>query len=789
MKWFNLFGPERRLRKLASAVTALEPEVKLLTSEGLLAESKKLQSLAKGGSDLNELLPRAFALVREVARQTLGQRHYDVQLMGGAVLADGQIAEMRTGEGKTLSATAPVYLNALKGEGVHLVTVNEYLAKRDTVWMGQIYHALGLKVACLVHEGALIYDPDYKIIPNSQFPTSNENHGESVLLDKERDLTGAYLVQNEYLRPISRREAYATDITYGTNHEFGFDYLRDNLAYRAEDRVQRGWPYALVDEVDSILIDEARTPLIISAPDAESSELYKTFARLTSRLKKEEDYLVDEKHHSATITDAGIEKVEKALNIKNLYSPENSRLTHYLEESLKAHGLFERDRDYVVKDGEIIIVDQFTGRLMQGRRYSGGLHQAIEAKEGVAVQKESRTYAQISIQNYFRLYKKLAGMTGTAQTSAEEFDKVYGLEAVAIPTNKAMVRRDLPDLIYRSAAGKFSAIIADIKERHKKGQPVLVGTVSIEKNEMLSKLLQQAGVPHEILNAKNNEREGAIIAQAGRVGAVTVATNMAGRGVDIILGGNPPSPVEAEKVRALGGLHVIGTERHEARRIDNQLRGRAARQGDPGSSQFFLSVEDDLMRVFGGDRLKNLMGRLNIPEDMPIESRLVSRAISEAQSRVEGLHFDSRKHLLEYDDVLNKQRLNIYKKRASLLEGRVHPQILSFLDMLWMNHLSDMEALSDAVRLRAYGQHDPLVEYKKDGHEMFRALLANFETWLAENQGKFQEPNLKSQINSNNQPLNIPNSKLNIQDSMQKVGRNDPCPCNSGKKYKKCHGA
>lgn len=775
MSFWKFWGPERRFRKVVASINALEPEIQKLNSNEILAESRKLAEAAKSGKDPGVILPRAFALVREVARRVLGQRHYDVQLMGGIALAEGKIAEMRTGEGKTLTATAPVYLNALKGEGVHVVTVNEYLAKRDTVWMGQIYHALGLKVACLIHEGALIYDPDF-------YPIT-EPKAESALLDKERDTTGSFVVQQEFLRPISRREAYAADITYGTNHEFGFDYLRDNLAYRYEDTVQRGWPYALIDEVDSILIDEARTPLIISAPDAESSELYKTFARIVSRLEKDVDFTADEKHHSVAITDAGIEKVEKALNIKDLYGPENSRLTHYLEESLKAYGLFTRDKDYVIKDGEIIIVDQFTGRLMHGRRYSGGLHQAIEAKESVAVQKESRTYAQISIQNYFRLYKKLAGMTGTAQTSAEEFDKVYKLEVVSIPTNKPMVRKDLPDLIYKTAAGKFAAIIEDIRTRHIAGQPVLIGTVSIEKNEMLSKLLRQANIPHEILNAKNNEREGAIIAQAGRAGAVTVATNMAGRGVDIILGGNPPSAEEAKKVRELGGLHVVGTERHEARRIDNQLRGRAARQGDAGSSQFFLSVEDDLMRIFGGDRLKNMMNRLNIPEDMPIESRLVSRAIAEAQSRVEGLHFDSRKHLLEYDDVLNRQRLTIYKKRVLLLEGRAHPQILAFLDMLWMNHLSDMEALSDAVRLRAYGQHDPLAEYKKDGHTAFQQLIGDFEQWYAENKDKFQDLATtftapKPSVPSTNQaPVN------------GKIGRNDPCHCGSGKKYKKCHGA
>ncbi len=792
MNLFGFFGPERKLRKIVAGINALEGEISALGDEFLLNESRKLQERAKSGEDLNVLLARAFALIREAAKRRLGQRHYDEQLMGGIALANGKIAEMRTGEGKTLAATAPVYLNALHKKGAHVVTVNEYLAKRDAVWMGQIYHALGMRVACLVHEGALLYDPDFYPVKDPQ--------AESALLDKERDTTGSFVVQEAYLRPISRREAYMADITYGTNHEFGFDYLRDNLAYKPEDQVQRGWSYALIDEVDSILIDEARTPLIISAPDAESSDFYKTFARIASRLEKGADYIVDEKRHSADITDGGITKVERELNLKNLYGPENSRLTHYLQESLKAYGLYAKDKDYVVKDGEIIIVDQFTGRLMHGRRYSGGLHQAIEAKEGVAVQKESRTYAQISIQNYFRLYKKLGGMTGTAQTSAEEFDKVYKLDVVTIPTHSPMVRKDAPDLIYKTAAAKYIAIAEDIKERHKKGQPVLLGTVSIEKNELVSKLLRQAGVPHEMLNAKNHEREGAIIAQAGKPGAVTVATNMAGRGVDIILGGNPPNKAESEKVKATGGLHVIGTERHEARRIDNQLRGRAGRQGDMGSSQFFLSVEDDLMRVFGGDRLKNLMARLDVPEDMPISSRIVSRAISEAQSRVEGFHFDARKHLLEYDDVLNRQRLTIYKKRQELLASLAHPQILAFLDMLWMNHLTDMEALSDAVRLRAYGQHDPLAEYKREGHQMFQALLASFEQWYTENKDKFavshpeRGEGSRSAITNGNPNSKIRNLKLDIGNSQPKVGRNDPCPCGAKKedgtpvKYKHCHG-
>lgn len=776
-----LFDPTRRLKKKVEIINSLEKEVRDLDDESLKGKSLALKENAQSGTSLDEILPEAFALAREAAKRTLGQRHFDVQLMGGIVLHDGKIAEMATGEGKTLSSTAPVYLNALAGKGVHVVTVNEYLAKRDAVWMGQIYNFLGLKVACLVHEGALMYDPDY-ISKDAE-----------KLVDKERDTTGSFLVQEEYLRPISRREAYEADITYGTNHEFGFDYLRDNLAYSKNQQVQvRGHNFAIVDEIDSILIDEARTPLIISAPDTESSDYYKIFSRIAAGLSREEDYAVDEKFRSVDLTQSGIDKVEKSLKIGNIYSPENIRLVHYLEESLKAHALFTRDKDYVVKNGEVIIVDQNTGRLMLGRRYSGGLHQAIEAKEGVRIQQESRTYAQITIQNYFRLYKKLAGMTGTAQTSAEEFDKVYKLAVVSIPTNRPIQRRDLPDLIYKTLDAKYKAVAADVKERQKKGQPVLLGTISIEKNELMAQYLNRAGVKYEILNAKNNEREGAIIAQAGRSGAVTVATNMAGRGVDIILGGNPPDILEAEKVKNLGGLHVIGTERHDARRIDNQLRGRSGRQGDPGSSQFYLSLEDDLMRIFGGDRIKNLMESLDVPEDMPIESGLVSKAVSQAQSKVEGFNFDARKHLLEYDDILNKQRLAIYEKREALLRSNSHPQILGMLDMLWMSHLENMESLRDAVRLRAYGQHDPLVEYRRESHILYRQLLEDFERWMSENAERFQKLAAENQQSGAKVNLEAKHPggmhEASKDKNGEKVGRNDPCPCGSGKKYKKCHG-
>ena len=775
MKLFNsLFDPTRALRTRVGTVTDLEPEMAAMSDAQLKEASARLKERALAGEDLAVLLPRAFALVRETAKRTLQQRHFDVQLMGGITLHEGKIAEMATGEGKTLSSTAPVYLNALEGKGVHVITVNEYLAKRDMVWMGQIYHFLGLTVACLVHEGALMYDPEY-IAKNAE-----------TLIDTARDTTGSFLVQEEYLRPVSRREAYEADITYGTNHEFGFDYLRDNLVYAKGQQVQtRGRNYAIIDEIDSILIDEARTPLIISAPDTESSEYYRTFARIAASLTPNEDYDLDEKFRAVNILEQGIDKVEKTLGIGNIYDAENIRLTHYLEESLKAHALFKRDKDYVVKNGEIVIVDQNTGRLMFGRRYSGGLHQAIEAKEGVRLQQESRTYAQITIQNYFRLYKKLSGMTGTAQTSAEEFDKVYKLPVMTIPTNKPIRRNDMSDLIFKTADAKFTAVANDIKKRQREGQPVLVGTISIQKSEELSAYLQRAGVKHEILNAKNNEREGAIIAQAGRAGAVTVATNMAGRGVDIILGGNPPDILESEKVKKLGGLHVIGTERHDARRIDNQLRGRSGRQGDPGLSQFYLSLEDDLMRIFGGDRIKGLMESLDIPDDMPIESAWVSRAVSQAQSKVEGFNFDSRKHLLEYDDILNKQRLAVYEKRQMLLEQGAHPQMLAMLDMLWMAHLENMEALREAVRLRAYGQRDPLVEYRRESYGLFKQLLADFDEWVSQNADKLQQASIAA-------PPPAPKVDLSSRNDATvggvKVGRNDPCPCGSGKKYKRCHG-
>lgn len=772
----GLFGG-RDVSPLVEAINAEEANISSLSNEALKAKSLELQEAITKGESLDAILPTGFAMVREASKRTLGQRHFDVQLIGGIALHEGKITEMLTGEGKTLAATAPVYLNALTRKGVHVVTVNEYLAKRDTVWMGQIYYALGLSVACLAHESAFLYDPAWRV----------EKEDEAKI-DKERDITGSFLIQQDFLKPISRKEAYRADITYGTNHEFGFDYLRDNLAYRREDQAQRGHHYVIIDEVDSILIDEARTPLIISAPDQESSENYKTFARVADRLEPETDYIVDEKMKSVDITESGIDKVEKILNIKNIFDPENLRLTHYLQESLRAKGLFKRDRDYVVKEGAVLIVDQFTGRVLQGRRYSAGLHQAIEAKEGVLVQQESRTFAQISIQNYFRLYEKIAGMTGTAQTSAEEFHKVYNLEVVSIPPNRPMIRKDASDVIYKNLDAKYKAIVKDVKERTEKGQPVLIGTLSIQKSEELAGYLSREGVRHEILNAKNNEREGAIIAQAGKLGAVTVATNMAGRGVDIVLGGNPPKSEDAQKVKDLGGLHVVGTERHEARRIDNQLRGRSGRQGDPGSSQFYLSLEDDLMRVFGGDRIKRFMTALKVPEDMPIESGMISRAINQSQRKVEGFNFDARKHLLDYDDVLNKQRLAIYKKRQEILESSESQQFLGLLDALWMDHLETMEALAESVRLRAYGQHDPLVEYRREGHMAFQNLLVNFDKLSEELKTKFATQGGSQQSQS---PIRAPQQAPVITiklPSGEKVGRNDPCPCGSGKKFKKCHG-
>jgi len=660
---------ERELKRMWPTVRAigdLEPAIERLSDAELRAKTDEFRQRLQEGETLNDLLVEAFAVVREAGRRALNMRHFDVQLIGGMVLHEGKIAEMKTGEGKTLTATLAVYLNALEGKGAHVVTVNDYLSRRDTAWMGQIYHFLGLSVGCINHDQSFLYDEKY--INNQSRESEISNNDQVKKLDKERDALGGFKVIHEFLRPVTRREAYLTDITYGTNNEFGFDYLRDNMVFGLEQKVQaKGHNFAIVDEVDSILIDEARTPLIISSPDSDSTKLYETFSRVVPSLKENEDYNVDEKLKAVSITESGIQKVEGMLKVGNIYEEGGIRYVHHLEQALKAQILFKLDKDYVVKNGEVIIVDEFTGRLMPGRRWSDGLHQAVEAKEKVSVQKESRTMATITFQNYFRLYKKLSGMTGTAATSAEEFHKVYSLDVVLVPPNKETQRKDETDRIYKTENGKFKAIVGEIKVRHEIGQPVLIGTVSIEKNELLSKLLEREGIVHKILNAKNHEKEAEIIAQAGKFGAVTVATNMAGRGVDIILGGNPPDSNEASKVRDAGGLHVLGTERHEARRIDNQLRGRAGRQGDPGSSQFFVSTEDDLARVFGGDRLKNIMERLGVGEDDVIENRFVSRALEQAQAKIEGFNFDARKYVLEYDDVMNRHRTAVYDLRNKIL--------------------------------------------------------------------------------------------------------------------------
>ena len=664
MSFFQkLFGDPnaREVAKIRSLVDVeiggLSAAMEALTDEQLQGKTAEFRAKLASGARLDDLLVESFAVVREASRRALNQRQYDAQLIGGVVLHRGMIAEMRTGEGKTLTATAPVYLNALTGKGVHVITVNDYLARRDAVWMGQVYFALGLRVACIQHAGSFVYDPDFKQEPQH---------------DDERDQTGSFRVDMDYLRPVSRKEAYEADITYGTNNEFGFDYLRDNMAQRLIDRVQRPLHYAVIDEVDSILIDEARTPLIISAPAEEAADMYYKFAELVARLEKETDYKIDEKLRAATLTEGGIAKIEQWLGVENLYAQGGFRLVHHLEQALKAHALFKNDKDYVVKDGEVVIVDEFTGRMMQGRRYSEGLHQAIEAKERVTIQRESVTLATITFQNYFRLYEKISGMTGTAATEAEEFHKIYKLEVVSIPTHRDNKRTDMPDQVFTSELGKFKAVAREIKRRHALGQPVLVGTASIEKNEILHVLLEQEGVPHQVLNAKNHEREAEIIAQAGRKGAVTVATNMAGRGVDILLGGNPPDKAMADEIRAMGGLCVIGTERHESRRIDNQLRGRAGRQGDPGTTQFFISIEDDLMRIFASDRMRQFMS-MGVPEDEAIVHGLLNRSIEAAQRKVEGHHFDIRKHLLEYDDVLNKHRQVFYTRRFAFLQAAEAP--------------------------------------------------------------------------------------------------------------------
>jgi len=863
---------EREVRRhvtVANAINGLEDELKELDDAGLRARSDELRRKAQEGEDVDDLLIEAFALCREAARRTIGLRHFDVQLVGGIVLHGGKIAEMKTGEGKTLVASLALYLNALPGKGVHLVTVNDYLARRDAGWMGPIYHALGMSVGINVGTaGTFLYDPEYL----------DETHPDSRL---------------QHLRPVTKKEAFAADITYATNSELAFDYLRDNMARDLSQCVQRDLYYAIVDEVDSILVDEARTPHIISGQSDESTEKYYQYARWAGRLNEGEDFEVDLKHKSASLTETGIAKMERWTGIKNIYDLENVIEAHQINQALKAKALFLRDRDYLVKDGEVIIVDEFTGRTMPGRRWSDGLHQAVEAKEGVKVQQEQKTIATITVQNYFRQYEKLAGMTGTAVTEAEEFHKIYGLDVVPIPTHREMVRADHPDVIYKTEKSKFEAVIDEIVEMNEQSRPVLVGTVSVEKSERLSKMLERRGLKHNVLNAKQHEREAAIVAEAGQPKAVTIATNMAGRGTDIVLG---------DGVTDVGGLHIIGTERHESRRIDNQLRGRAGRQGDPGSSKFFISLEDDLMKIFGpaADRIGRLMESLEVE---PIEHPWVARSIASAQKKVEGMHFDARKHVVEYDDVMNKQRQIVYEERRKVLEGANarenilgyvreiiqkgvdqhcesrHPEnwdleglvrylstylpiapgsqipdealqrgqeglvehlsasaeeaydrkieevgadlmpmverdvMLRTIDWQWMEYLTQMEHFREGIGLRAYGQRDPLVEYKNEAFEMFNELRERIEgnivTAIYRVQVQRNEPAppppppLVRQMTesgpgevdgSNGAPRQrraVPVAAAAAAvpaGAAAKLGRNDPCWCGSGKKYKRCHG-
>ena len=808
-------NPIKHCPPIVKKINDLEPAMQALSDDELRGKTVEFRTRLEKGTTLDELLPEAFAVVREASRRTLGQRHYDVQLIGGITLHEGKIAEMMTGEGKTLVATLPAYLNALPGKGVHIVTVNDYLSLRDATWMGQIYSFLGLSVGVLNHNASYIYDPNHQN------------------LDEARDELGSFKVVHEFMRPTTKQEVYRADITYGTNNEYGFDYLRDNVAYAPEDLAQREYHYAIVDEIDSILIDEARTPLIISAPSGDAENLYEIFAGIAAKLNVEEHYTVDEKLKAIQITDAGITRAEELLGIDNIYTEKGVKYVHHLETAVRAQALFHKDKEYVVRDDEVIIVDEFTGRLQAGRRWSDGLHQAVEAKEGVRIQKESRTFASITFQNYFRLYGKLAGMTGTGETSSEEFYSVYKLEVVKIPTNRPVSRIDRTDLIYQTEQGKFKAIARKVKELNQKGQPVLIGTVSIEKNELLSEYLKREGVPHEVLNAKNHEREGEIVAQAGRKGAVVIATNMAGRGVDIKLGGNPSTPEQYEEIKARGGLFVLGTERHEARRIDNQLRGRAGRQGDPGETQFFVSMEDSLMRVFASDVVKNMMGRMGIAEDEAIQNKLISRSLETAQTKIEGFHFDARKHVLSYDDVMTQQRAYVYGTRREVLLGgaqgakaylaeiigdneelkklieekvsalgeeefyqAIKRLILQVVDTMWMEHLETMDYLKSSVNLRAYGQRDPLVEYKKEGLRMFRAMKDLVREEIvrilpAIGAGAFVKEEEKArEVVKHIVEIGGGEDTASTASPIQsdKTGRNDLCTCGSGKKYKKCCG-
>ena len=822
----KLFGDEsekeaKALQPIVDKINSLEEGISFLSDNELKAKTKFFKEELGAGKSLDDILPEAYATVREASKRTTGMRHFDVQLIGGIILHQGKITEMRTGEGKTLVATLPTYLNALEGKGVHVITVNDYLSRRDAVWMGQIYSFLGLSVGVINHEESYLYDSGH--LPDGEAGKE---------LDEDRDTLASFKVFYEYLRPSKRKETYGADITYGTNNEFGFDYLRDNIEYTEESLRQRGYQYAIVDEIDSILIDEARTPLIISAPWQDSENLYDVFKNIASKLKPEEDYELDEKARAITLNDSGIEKAEKALGVENIYTEKGVKYVHHLETAVRAQALFKKDRDYVVRDDEIVIVDQFTGRMQPGRRWSEGLHQAIEAREGVSIQRESRTFASITFQNYFRMYKKLSGMTGTAMTSSEEFYKVYGLGTIKVPTNQPIKRIDRDDLIFQTEVGKFKAVSEKIKELNKKGQPVLVGTVSVEKSELLSNFLTKDGVKHEVLNAKKHESEGELVAQAGRKGSVTIATNMAGRGVDIKLGGEPYTDEASLGVKDLGGLFILGTERHDARRIDNQLRGRAGRQGDPGESQFFVSLEDSLMRIFASDIIGKMMGRFGIPEDQAIENKLITRSLESAQTKIEGLHFDGRKATLQFDDVLNEQRRSIYEKRRNILLGdnavlddylndvvlntpdtqklvdekrsllgeeefyKVQRRMfLQTIDMLWVEHLEMMDYLRGSVNLRAYGQREPLVEYKKEGLRLFREMEESFDDNILKllpgiGAGAYQREQQKLQeVHKNIQATGggeDSDSKPVKKTADEEIGRNDPCPCGSGKKYKKC---
>lgn len=868
-----------RLQKVVDRINKLEDKARVLKDGEFIKETKKFKELFKNDeSKVDENLPWAFALAREAARRTLGQRHFDVQLIAAVALHEGKIAEQKTGEGKTLSAVPALYLNALSGRGTHLVTVNDYLARRDAGWMGEVFYFLGLSTASIISDKSFIYDPEY-IDKNSV----------------DRRLTN--------LRPISRKEAYDADITYGINSEFGFDYLRDNMAQNKDELVQRGFFYAIIDEADSVLIDEARTPHIISAPYEEDTTKYYRYAGIVSQLDEKTDYIVDEKLKTANLTEDGIQKIEKNLGVNNIYEKDYDTLFH-IEAALKARSLFKLDKDYIVKDNEVIIVDEFTGRLLYGRRFSEGLHQAIEAKEKVPIQRESKTLATVSLQNYFRMYKKLAGMTGTAATESEEFNKIYKTDVVTIPTHLSMVRKDDPDVIYKTEMAKYNAVAEEIAKNYKVGRPVLVGTTSIDKNELVSSLLKKKGIPHKLLNAKNHESEAAIIAKAGEKGAVTVATNMAGRGVDIILGGEKDAVGKNKKtedwqkrhdeVVKLGGLYVIGTERHESRRIDNQLRGRSGRQGDNGQSTFFVSLEDDLMRIFGGEQISKIMGFLNFPEDQPLSHLMVSKAIEQAQVKVEGFNFDTRKHLVEYDDVLNKQREIVYTLRRKILFGAenetffdtvfeiyneeiesiinsysyseaalekedilkltqelnliipiteketsrkdlaafirtkikkeftirekkfgrplwieiIKSVFLSTIDRFWMDHLTAIEDLREGINLRGYAQIDPLVAYKNEAFSMFEKLLGdiNFEVTRrllrveVETRSSIKPDSKRDEAmifksasstdpftQNNTSSEKVEKNTSSIKSNHGKIGRNDPCWCGSGKKYKKCH--